>query len=83
LILLPYPPTFSVVNKEIKLNRLLKPTEAAELFGISIRTLYDWSASGRVPSIKINGALRFDAKEISDWINEHKQSVNRGSHVSK
>ena len=63
------------MNTENKLKKLLKPVEVAELFGISIRTLYDWSASGRVPSIKINGTLRFDYDEIIHWIEKHKLPI--------
>jgi len=53
------------------------------LIGISIRTLYDWSASGRIPSIKINGALRYDADEINGWINGHKQNISENLKIKK
>ena len=59
------------------MKKLLKPSEAAKFFGISIRTLYDWSSAGTVPTVKINGALRFDLDEISNWIEMHKRPVNR------
>ena len=68
---------------EIKLKKLLKISEAAELLGISTRTLYAWSASGRVPSVKINGVLRFEADEINEWINGHKRNISENLKDSK
>lgn len=65
------------------MKKLLKISEVAELIGISIRTLYDWSASGRIPSIKINGALRYDADEINGWINGHKQNISENLKIKK
>ena len=61
------------------MNKLLKPIEAAKVIGISIRTLYDWSSAGSVPTVKINGALRFDLNDISNWIELNKRPVKKNN----
>ena len=66
----------------ISMRNLIKAPEAAKYFGISIRTLYDWSSAGTVPSVKINGALRFDLDEISDWIEMNKRPVVKDSKMN-
>lgn len=35
---------------------------------IKTTTLYAWAAQGKIPSRKIHGVLRFDPKEIQQWL---------------
>ena len=35
---------------------------------IKTSTLYAWAAQGKIPSRKIHGVLRFDPKEIQQWL---------------
>ncbi len=53
------------------LNPLLKPLDVAEILGIKLSTVYKYSMSGRLPTVKINGSLRFRQDQLRDFINEH------------
>ena len=35
---------------------------------IKTSTLYAWAAQGKIPCRKIHGLLRFDPKEIQEWL---------------
>jgi predicted DNA-binding transcriptional regulator AlpA len=50
---------------------LLKIREASELTRLSVKTLYSYVCSRRIPYVKINGALRFDEVRLIAWIAEH------------
>ena len=47
---------------------LLTPREVARLFRIKPSTVYAWSAQGRLPSVRINGRIRFDSVVLQDLI---------------
>ena len=32
------------------------------------KTIYAWASQGKIPCVKVNGAIRFDAKEIEHWL---------------
>lgn len=51
-------------------TRLLKVPDVAELLSISPRTVRSWVYRGLIPSIKINGALRFDKATLEKIIKE-------------
>ncbi len=49
--------------------------KTAELLSVKPSTLYQWAELGQIPSIRLNGALRFDLEDIVKWV----QSCKRGS----
>jgi excisionase family DNA binding protein len=52
-------------------DRLLHVREAADLLGVSPKTLYQWKYEGRVPAVKLFGAaLRFRLSEIEKLIDK-------------
>lgn len=44
----------------------LSPTEAADLLGVSERTLYTWRAEGILPAAKIGGVIRYRRSRIEE-----------------
>lgn len=32
------------------------------------KTIYAWASQGKIPCVKVNGVIRFDAKEIEQWL---------------
>lgn len=48
--------------------KLLTVKELSEITRVKEKTLYDWANKGSIPSIKLNGLLRFDLDEIEEWI---------------
>jgi len=52
--------------------KLLTIKELSELTKVKVSTLYVWVSKGMIPSFKLNGLLRFDQKEIEEWIQNSK-----------
>ena len=47
---------------------LLTIRDLSSQLQIKPSTLYAWAAQGKIPSRKIHGVLRFDPKEIQQWL---------------
>jgi len=54
-------------------TRALKVQEVAELLGVTPQQIYRMAASGRIPSFRISGSVRFDPDDVAGWLKE-KQS---------
>ena len=52
--------------------KLLTVKELSEITRVKESTLYYWASNGLIPSLKLNGLLRFDQKEIEEWIRSSK-----------
>jgi len=48
----------------------LKVGEVAKLFGVTPQHIYKMAASGRIPSFRISGSVRFDPDEVASWLKE-------------
>ena len=60
-----------------KLERLLlRPSEAAELLGVSRSKLYELIADGNIPTVQIGKRLRIPVEELEAWIQD---GINRPS----
>lgn len=55
-----------------EMKRLFTPKEVAEYLAVSPKTIYKWSFQGRVPYLKLGKTLRFDLKEIDEWLKGHR-----------
>jgi len=53
---------------EKNLSSLYAPHQVAEIFGVSIRAVFNWVNNKKIPNKKIWGLLRFDPDEISTWM---------------
>jgi excisionase family DNA binding protein len=53
--------------------QLMMVTDVANLLKVSPKTVYQWAELKLIPSFKLNGAVRFDAKDILDWIQSCRQ----------
>ena len=50
---------------------LLRPVEAAESLGVSLRTLMAWVAAGQIPVVRCGlRCLRFSTADLDSWIRE-------------
>lgn len=49
-------------------RRPLTVRQAAEALGLHEQTVYKWSRTGRIPTLRIGGALRFDPSLLADWL---------------
>jgi excisionase family DNA binding protein len=55
--------------------RLLTVKDVAARLQVKPKTLYAWASEGKIPTIKINGVIRFDADEIEAWLEKCQVSV--------
>jgi len=49
-------------------DELLTANDVAGLFKISPDTVYAWRYQGRIPYVKINGAVRFRRRDLIEMI---------------
>ncbi|GAB4486296.1 MAG: hypothetical protein OHK006_13920 [Thermodesulfovibrionales bacterium] len=50
------------------MEKLLTASELAEILGVSLATVYDWSHNKRVPRVPGMRLLRFRPSEIEMWL---------------
>lgn len=58
------------------MNVLLTPKDVAKLLNCKPSSVYSWAKEGKIPAIKLNGLLRFELKEIEEWINKNKLNAS-------
>ena len=56
----------------------LKPAEAADVLGVSVRTLRDWTTAGLVPSIKLGGVRLYSIDALRRWAQEASEYEEAG-----
>ena len=62
----PIPPATPAGNPD---RLLLRPQEAANSLGVSLRTLMTWAATGSVPVVRLGErVLRFSTADLEAWI---------------
>ena len=51
---------------------LLTVQEVAARLQVKVKTIYAWAKQGKIPCLRINGVIRFDAGDIEQWLqNSH------------
>jgi excisionase family DNA binding protein len=66
------------ILEKIKIMKLLTVKEVAQLLHVRPSTLYQWAELGQIPSIKLNGSLRFDFEDLNKWVESCKKQANPG-----
>ena len=56
--------------------------EVSEYTSIPTKTLYEWAAVGKIPSIKIGRRVLFDLRDIDQLMTELKRSYNQCEKVT-
>ena len=51
---------------------LLDVKEMSRVLSVHPKTLYAWKASGKIPSLTLNGRVRFDKEQIDEFIEQHR-----------
>jgi excisionase family DNA binding protein len=60
------------------LEKLLNPSELADLLGVKPGTIYSWLSRGiDVPHVKIAGTVRFREKAVMDWLLQKEREGKR------
>lgn len=47
---------------------LLTVKDMATRLQVKDKTIYAWASQGKIPCVKVNGVIRFDAREIEQWL---------------
>lgn len=51
-------------------SELLIAAEVARWFRLTSSTVYAWAAMGKIPCVKMNGAIRFVRSDLERWIQD-------------
>jgi excisionase family DNA binding protein len=46
----------------------IKVSDLAALLGVDDKHIYRMAARGQLPSFRVGGAVRFDPKEVANWL---------------
>ncbi len=69
----------AVIEKEPEGNverRFLKIEELSEYMGTPVATLYTWTHQKKIPHLKMGRSVRFDLREIEEWIKKRRVAVS-------
>ena len=57
-------------------KRFLKIEELSEYMGTPVATLYTWTHQRKIPHLKMGRSVRFDLREIEEWIKRRRVAVS-------
>lgn len=61
----------SLVERLKSQTKVLRATELASLLEVTPQHIYKLAATGRMPSIRIARAIRFDPQQVATWLSEN------------
>lgn len=50
------------------MKEVMTPREAAEYFGVHVRTIYRLAKKGQIPGRKVGGSWRFRKDVLDEWL---------------
>lgn len=56
--------------------------DVSQMLSIKANTLYCWALRGKIPSLRINGVVRFDKNKISDWLKDMQRDSSASTPLS-
>ncbi|MDH4186042.1 MAG: helix-turn-helix domain-containing protein [Nitrospira sp.] len=59
--------------------RLLNVKDVAARLQVKDKTIYAWAAQGKIPTLKINGVIRFEEYTIDRWLQDCKVLIEHRS----
>ncbi len=64
-------------KSELDRERYVNIKAASRYTSLPVKTLYEWSGTGRIPSIKIGRRVLFDLHDIDKIMDSFKRSTNQ------
>ena len=58
----------SLVEMLERQTKVLRARDVARLFEVTPQHIYKMAATGRIPSFRVAGAIRFDPQELAAWL---------------
>lgn len=55
-------------------GNLMRVAEVAQMLNVSAKWVYKYSERGELPSVKVGKMIRFQRKEIEDWLASRKKA---------
>lgn len=62
-------------------RRFVNVKQASEYTSLPVKTLYEWAAIGRVPSIKIGRRVLFDLNDIDSFMTSLKRNTDQQERI--
>ena len=62
---------------EVNRERYVDIKAASRYTSLSVKTLYEWAGTGRIPSVKIGRRVLFDLHDIDKIMDSFKRSTNQ------
>jgi len=62
---------------ESKISEYITVDEVAELFQLDKKTIRNWTSEGKIPSIKLGGAVRYRRTQIYNWSDSIQKKLKR------
>jgi len=49
-------------------TKVLRASDVARIFDVTPQHIYKMAASGKIPSFRVSGAIRFDPQALANWL---------------
>ena len=67
---------------DTKISENMTAEEVAKYLNLEIKTIRNWTSEGKIPNVKLGGAVRYQKERIDTWLKSKEKKVVRGK-VSK
>ena len=58
----------SIIEMLERQTKVLRARDVARIFEVTPQHIYKMAASGKIPSFRVAGAIRFDPQELANWL---------------
>ncbi len=69
-------------KNEINRERYVGIKKVSEYTSLSVKTLYEWAAQGKIPSVKLGRRVLFDLNDINALMASMKRNINQVEEAS-
>ena len=69
------------LEKLLNSGNLIKPCELAKGLKVASGTIYAWVERGLIPHIRLEKCIRFDPREIRDWLEQNRKAAQKNPGV--
>jgi excisionase family DNA binding protein len=68
------------ITGEGTITGIMTAAEVAAWLRVGLSTVYAWTGRGRIPHLKLNGVIRYQRSELSEWLQQHSVRSAASSH---
>lgn len=63
------------------MDRLLSPAEVANLLGVRLGTVYQWTHTGFIPYVKLGKLVKFREQDVVAWVEKRSRKGRTGRRI--